>query len=320
MVGQAGDGVEQADGVGMVPVAGKDVLQRAIFHNLSRVHDAHLVAGLRHDAQVVGDHDDGGAKAPLQVTDHRKDLRLDGHVQRRGGFVSDQQKRIAHQRDGDDHALTHAAGKLVGVFLLALPGNADLLQDDLHPLTDLCGGEFLGVVQVERLADLILHGEHRVQSGHGVLKDHGDLLAPHPLHLQLLFLQQIVALQQDAPRGHPRGALGQQAHHAKRRCGLARAGFTHQAQCLSGVQVEADMVHRIDGLQVGFVDNRQVLYGKNLFTHALTPSSVLQLGIQGIGQAVAHQVEGQRGHQYKHARDQQHIGRGKQIGLRVGEH
>jgi hypothetical protein len=46
----------------------------------------------------------------------RQDLRLDGHVERGGRLVGDQQRRVAGQRHGDHHALAHAARQLVRVL------------------------------------------------------------------------------------------------------------------------------------------------------------------------------------------------------------
>ena len=48
-----------------------------------------------------------------------EDLRLHGHVQRRGRLVGDQHGRIAGQRDGDHHALAHAARHLVRIIIHA---------------------------------------------------------------------------------------------------------------------------------------------------------------------------------------------------------
>ena len=56
----------------------------------------------------------------LQVEDDVEDLRLDGDVERGGRLVGDQHLRIAGERHGDHHALAHAAGKLVRIFMRAL--------------------------------------------------------------------------------------------------------------------------------------------------------------------------------------------------------
>jgi hypothetical protein len=57
----------------------------------------------------VGDHEDRHAEPPLQVAQEVEDLGLDGHVERRGRLVGDEELRIAGQRHGDHDALAHAA-------------------------------------------------------------------------------------------------------------------------------------------------------------------------------------------------------------------
>ena len=52
----------------------------------------------------------------LQVAHQVEDLRLDGHVERRGRLVGDQQLRVAGQRHRDHHPLAHAAGELVRIL------------------------------------------------------------------------------------------------------------------------------------------------------------------------------------------------------------
>ena len=59
-----------------------------------------------------------------------EDLGLDRHVERGRRLVGDQQLRVAGERDGDHHALAHAAGELVRVVVEAPCGvrDADLLE------------------------------------------------------------------------------------------------------------------------------------------------------------------------------------------------
>ncbi len=56
------------------------------------------------------------AEVALQVDQQPQDLRLDGDVERGRRLVGDQQRRPAHQRHGDHHALAQAAGKLVRIL------------------------------------------------------------------------------------------------------------------------------------------------------------------------------------------------------------
>ena len=58
------------------------------------------------------DHDDAGVDLILKIADELQHLRLDGHIQRGGRFIGDDDLRVTCQRDRDDDALTHAAGEL----------------------------------------------------------------------------------------------------------------------------------------------------------------------------------------------------------------
>jgi hypothetical protein len=112
----------------------------------------------------------------LQRAHQLQDLGLDGDVQRGGRFVGDQQLRLAGQRHGDHHALAHAAGQLVRVFVEALLG-----RRDAH-LPQHLDGAFPGLRRAERggaagLDDLLADGEGRVQRGHRFLEDHRHAVA-----------------------------------------------------------------------------------------------------------------------------------------------
>ena len=61
------------------------------------VHHGHLVAHLGHDAEVVGDEDQGEAVALLQVLQQTQVLGLDGEVEAGGRLVGDEQ-RAARRR------------------------------------------------------------------------------------------------------------------------------------------------------------------------------------------------------------------------------
>ena len=55
-------------------------------------------------------------RSRCRSTQQPQDLRLDGDVERGRRLVGDQQRRAAHQRHGDHHALAQAAGKLMRVL------------------------------------------------------------------------------------------------------------------------------------------------------------------------------------------------------------
>jgi hypothetical protein len=91
----------------------------------------------------VGDEDDGGTDALLEVGHEIEDLRLDGDVERGGRLVRDKEFRSTGERNGDHHALTHAAGKLVRVLARAPTrlGDADKAEHFHHALLDLLAAE-----------------------------------------------------------------------------------------------------------------------------------------------------------------------------------
>ena len=73
----------------------KYILQRTALHNLAPVHDGYLVAEVGHDPQVMCDQDDGGPQLLLKIAHHPDYLGLDGHIQRRGGLVCNNQLGVA---------------------------------------------------------------------------------------------------------------------------------------------------------------------------------------------------------------------------------
>ena len=101
---------------------GVEVLQRAPLHEPPVVDHDDLVGHVRHHAEIVGDEEHRHVQLGLQVADELEDLRLDGHVQRRGRLVRDQQRRAAYQRHRDHRALAQPSRELEGVGVESLAG------------------------------------------------------------------------------------------------------------------------------------------------------------------------------------------------------
>ena len=87
----------------------EDLAAGADLHDIPGVHDRHAVRHIGDHAKIVRDIDRGQVQLVHQVINQADDLRLDGHVQRGRRLVTDQDTRVAGQRDGDDHALPHTA-------------------------------------------------------------------------------------------------------------------------------------------------------------------------------------------------------------------
>ena len=115
-----------------VRVAGpaEHVHHRPLLDDAPGVHHGDAVAGLRGHADVVRDDHLGDAQLLAQPEQQVEDLRLDGHVERGGRFVGDEQRRAAGQRHRHADPLSHAAAELMRVALECLVGGrkADLGQ------------------------------------------------------------------------------------------------------------------------------------------------------------------------------------------------
>ena len=130
-----------------------------------RVHHGDLVGQPGHDRQVVGDPQHGGAILGADALHLRQDLRLDGHVQRRGRLVGDDDIRLVEQGGRDGDALAHAAGELVRVGVEPLLRMGDAHAPQRVAGQGAGGGGADGTVRLHRLHHLGPHTQDVVQAG-----------------------------------------------------------------------------------------------------------------------------------------------------------
>ncbi len=246
---QAGDGLQQAQRVGVHRV----VEQRAdlgFLHHLAAVHDHHAVGRLRHHAQVVRDQQHGHARVVAQAAQQIQDLRLDGHVEGRGGLVGDDEIGVVGDRDGDDGPLAHAARHLVRVVVDACLGAGDAHLAQQVDGTVLRLGLRHLLVGADGLHDLVAHAVHRVERGHGLLEDHRHVVAAQFAVLLLGQGCEVLAFELQGAAGHV-SRLGQKTHDGEAGHGLAGTRLAHDRQDLALVHVEA---HVFDGADDALLD------------------------------------------------------------------
>ena len=68
----------------------------------------------------MGNHDGCRTGLPLRNLENIENLSLNGHVQRRGWLIGDDDLRVIRNRNGNNHALTHTTRELVWEALDAL--------------------------------------------------------------------------------------------------------------------------------------------------------------------------------------------------------
>src|SRR5256886_330322 len=99
-------------------------------------------------------------------------------------------------------------------------------------------------MQPDRLADLIANRENRIQRGHRLLKDHGDLVAANLTHLLVVEFEEIAPLIENFATDDAFGRRGYEAHDGKRSHALAAARLSYEAERLAFTDLEA---HAVDG-------------------------------------------------------------------------
>ena len=73
----------------------KDALDRTLFDQAPLLHHGHAIGKAAHEVQIVRDQQHGHAGFPLQILQEFQNLGLNGHIQRGGRFVRDQNTRVA---------------------------------------------------------------------------------------------------------------------------------------------------------------------------------------------------------------------------------
>ena len=87
----------------------------ADLDDLAEIHDHHAVAHELHHVKIVRDEHIGQSEARLEPADQRQDLRLHRLVERRDGFVEDDELRLEDERARDVDPLPLSARQLMGV-------------------------------------------------------------------------------------------------------------------------------------------------------------------------------------------------------------
>ena len=204
----------------------------------------------------MADEQHRGAVFLAQILDQFDNRRLDRHIQRRGRLVQDQERRLGHQRHGDDDPLLLPTRQLMRI------GAHDPRGVGQFHIPDHLQGARLGLGLGNALMDhrhfhQLLADAHRgVQAGHRFLIDHRDFIAANVAQFLGRHLAQIAPLELDRP-AHDTPVDAQILHHPQRHGGFAATAFAHQSHGLAGLHGHGKIHHRRDFAQTRKKGNRQ---------------------------------------------------------------
>src|SRR5690606_32335834 len=152
------DGGEQAGGV---RVAGcvEQVFGVGFFDHFARVHDDHAPAQFGDHREVVGDEQQSDTGLFLQVPQELEDGFLHCDVECGGGFVGDEQPRVAGHDHGDHDALAHTAAEGVRIFADSFGGARYLDQLEHFHCAGHGGAAVEAEVSADGFGDLVADGE-----------------------------------------------------------------------------------------------------------------------------------------------------------------
>ena len=148
------------------------------------------------------------------------------------------------QRHGDEHALTHAAGKLEGIGVEAAfrVADAHLFQQFPGGVAGFLGGGGAFGQRFQHVTKLQAYGPHGVQGHVGVLEDHGHVAGAPPAAARRLVVEQQLTVVAYAALFHV--AVGvEQPHGGHYGHGLAGARFPHEGEELVGADFQGHVAH-----------------------------------------------------------------------------
>ena len=147
--------------------------------DLTVFHHTDPIGDFAHHAEVMGDEEQAHALGLFKLCEQVKDLRLDCHIERRGGLVGDQKFRPIGERHGDHDPLALPAGELVGIRVQTVLGVADTHFGEQLDNPRAYGIAAQTLVQFDALTQLLFQRVQRVKRRHGLLEDKRDVIATH---------------------------------------------------------------------------------------------------------------------------------------------
>ena len=94
----------------------KNFVRLPVFHDAALAHHGNTVRNVMNHGQIMGNEDHGQVQVAGQSDEKVQNLGLDGDVQRRNGFIRNDQPGFRSQGTRDGYALALASGKFMGIL------------------------------------------------------------------------------------------------------------------------------------------------------------------------------------------------------------
>ena len=222
----------------------KKVIYIGLFHYTATVHNNNLIAHLSHNTQIMGDKNDRCTDVLFQLIHQIKNLCLNRNIQRRSGFIRNQNLGIAYESHGNHNSLALTARQLKRIFIhnSLHTGKTGFLQNIDCKLLCLLFGNIL--MKGDILHNLSADLHNRIQAGHGFLEHHGNILTSHLSSLLIGHLQNILPVQKNLSFHNFAGGTCEKSHQRKSRYALSAAGFAYNTQSFSSFQFNIHTIYR----------------------------------------------------------------------------
>ena len=152
----------------------ENLIDGSLFYDLAGVHNGNPVAHRSNNAEIVGNHDNGGSFFLRQLFQKLQDLCLYGYIQCGCRLICDNELRITRQRRRNDDSLPHTAGKFERILIEPFfrTWNSDLP----HQLNGFRFRLFFGAILMlsNSLCHLNSDFQDRIQKCHRILENHAD--------------------------------------------------------------------------------------------------------------------------------------------------
>ena len=203
----------------------------------SAVADCEDAGGVGGDRGIVGDEDEGGAFAAVEVEQKVHDLGAVFGVEIAGGLVCEDDGRAEDEGTGEGDALLFAAGKLDGVVIRAV-GEADGGEQAAGAGEAFALGG--GAVEFEGEQDVFKRGERGNELV--ALEDEADEGAAQGGEFVFGKVADGCALKDDVAAGG-----GVKAGEKTEECAFAAAGGSHDRDEFTGIDIKGDATQDFDG-------------------------------------------------------------------------